>query len=280
MKHIKARTVQYSSSSSGSNGGASRRNIIAPVSLPCLPAKSRTFLIQATARASSGSLAPAHGSGPAQHRSGDSSSEIPSGGDGGVDNEGGATGQGQVEEGGVECLTGYVRSVRDDLTAFVSSEGEAAAAAAGATAGLLPSTRRREDLAAGSAGVQHGSGGEGEKGAIGRTLAILARLGEDLGRMVRLRGRVEHQVQIMILPYCSMMCAGLSPIGCSVLDVIAMCESGKSEKHRRFVRALHCRLKDPSRVYRSRGMEVVRGKLLPGLPHRRRHRLIPRPSVP
>lgn len=64
-------------------------------------------------------------------------------------------------------MTGYVKSVRDDLTAFVSSEREAAACAEG--------------------------------GAVGRTLAILARLGKDLGRMVRLRGRVEHQVRFPLV---------------------------------------------------------------------------------
>lgn len=63
-------------------------------------------------------------------------------------------------------LTGYVKSVRDDLTAFVSSEREAAGCAEG--------------------------------GAVGRTLAILARLGKDLRRMVRLRGGVEHQVRFTV----------------------------------------------------------------------------------
>lgn len=68
-------------------------------------------------------------------------------------------------------VTGYVGSVRDDLTAFVSAEREAAACAEG-----------------------------GEAGAVSRTLAILARLGEDLGRMARLKGRVEHQVRALPPP--------------------------------------------------------------------------------
>ncbi|CAN0245396.1 unnamed protein product, partial [Scytosiphon promiscuus] len=70
--------------------------------------------------------------------------------------------EGQEGEGGLEAtagaaaeVTGYVKSVRDDLTAF-----------------------------------------DAEVGAVGRTLAILARLGEDLGRMVRLKGRVEHQLAV------------------------------------------------------------------------------------
>lgn len=116
---------------------------------------------QATARAASGVLAPAHGGG---------------GGDGPTSiNDGcGPTQDGALNEEGLKGedvpvaapgLTGYVKSVRDDLTAFVSSEREA--------------------------GGAHGAAGTG---AVGRTLAILARLGEDLGRMVRLRGRVEHQV--------------------------------------------------------------------------------------
>lgn len=64
-------------------------------------------------------------------------------------------------------LTGYVGSVRDDLTAFVSTEGER-----------------------GTEGVE-----DGDIGPIGRTLGVLAELGEDLRRMIRLRGRVEHQVR-------------------------------------------------------------------------------------
>ncbi|CAM9781379.1 unnamed protein product, partial [Ectocarpus fasciculatus] len=125
----------------------------------------------ATARAASGVLAPAHGGG-----GGGGASGINGGcghgtreGDGAF-NEEGLKGEG-VPAAAAPGVTGYVKSVRDDLTAFVSSEREAGAAPGGA------------DAAA-------------ETGAVGRTLAILARLGEDLGRMVRLRGRVEHQLAV------------------------------------------------------------------------------------
>lgn len=132
-------------------------------------------MFQATARAAAGSLAPAHGSGG-------------SGGGGGVTAPVGTVPLDQ-EDGGEEGartaaasaaagpeLTGYVKSVRDDLTAFVSSDRESAAAAEAA-----------------------GGGG----GAIGQTLGILGRLGEDLGRMVRLRGRVEHQVKMGLIGWVS-----------------------------------------------------------------------------
>lgn len=82
-----------------------------------------------------------------------------------TDDEGQEGGQHASTAAPAPQLTGYVGSVRDDLTAFVSAEREAAACA------------------------------ENGAGAVSRTLAILARLGEDLGRMVRLKGRVEHQVR-------------------------------------------------------------------------------------
>ncbi|CAM9575404.1 unnamed protein product [Ectocarpus sp. 13 AM-2016] len=121
----------------------------------------------ATARAASGVLAPAHGGGGG----GGGASSI----NGGCGHETGALNEdglkGEHAPAAAPGLTGYVKSVRDDLTAFVSSEREAGAAAGGAQGGA-------------------------ETGAVGRTLAILARLGEDLGRMVRLRGRVEHQLAV------------------------------------------------------------------------------------
>lgn len=81
------------------------------------------------------------------------------------DNEGQAVGQhASAAAPPLPEVTGYVGSVRDDLTAFVSAEREAGACA------------------------------EKGAGAVSRTLSILARLGKDLGRMVRLEGRVEHQV--------------------------------------------------------------------------------------
>lgn len=102
-------------------------------------------------------------------------------------------------------MTGYVRTVRDDLTAFVYSKDEAvanAAANASAAAAVAGARRPSNTVSATNKGVAESdkdfSEGkeetEGEGGAIGQTLAILARLGEDLDRMVRLKGRVEHQV--------------------------------------------------------------------------------------
>ncbi|CAM9808552.1 unnamed protein product [Ectocarpus sp. 6 AP-2014] len=126
----------------------------------------------ATARAASGVLAPAHGG--SDGGGGGGTSSINGGGhetgegDGAL-NEGDL--KGEHPPAAAPGLTGYVKSVRDDLTVFVSSEREAGAAAGGAQGGA-------------------------ETGAVGRTLAILARLGEDLGRMVRLRGRVEHQLAV------------------------------------------------------------------------------------
>lgn len=93
-------------------------------------------------------------------------------------------------------MTGYVRSVRDDLTAFVTREREEAIAAVPAHLHV-----GEDSAAAGGKGIGgNGDRGEGTAtmgvGAIGRTLAVLGRLGEDLGRMIRLRGRVEHQVRL------------------------------------------------------------------------------------
>ncbi|CBN74339.1 expressed unknown protein [Ectocarpus siliculosus] len=128
------------------------------------------MLDKATARAASGVLAPAHGGSDG----GGGTSSINGGGheigegDGALNEEGL---KGEHPPAAAPGLTGYVKSVRDDLTVFVSSEREAGAAAGGAQGGA-------------------------ETGAVGRTLAILARLGEDLGRMVRLRGRVEHQLAV------------------------------------------------------------------------------------
>lgn len=73
-------------------------------------------------------------------------------------------------------LTGYVRSVRDDLTAFISAGGEKPTA---------PEMAREKQ----EGGVA--------VGAIARVLDVLARLGEDIGRMVRLEGRVEHQASLV-----------------------------------------------------------------------------------
>lgn len=120
---------------------------------------------QATARAASGSLTPAHGGGAGRA----SSAAVAASGD--TDGRRGPNDGGHVDEkrsSRTPQITGYVGSVRDDLTAFVSAEREAAAS------------------------------DEGGAGAVGRTLAILSRLGEDLGRMVRLKGRVEHQVRTVI----------------------------------------------------------------------------------
>ncbi|CAM9836152.1 unnamed protein product [Ectocarpus sp. 12 AP-2014] len=143
---------------------------LAPTSLAAEAYEEASF---ATARAASGVLAPAHGG-------------VGGGGGGGASSINGGCGHetgegdGALNEVGLkgehapaaaQGLTGYVKSVRDDLTAFVSSEREAGAAAGGAQGGA-------------------------ETGAVGRTLAILAMLGEDLGRMVRLRGRVEHQLAV------------------------------------------------------------------------------------
>lgn len=131
--------------------------------------RSSLFTFQATARAASGSLAPAHGGGATSASSDAMAPSADTNGDRrgpNDDAEGQAGGQNApIAAPSPPQLTGYVGSVRDDLTAFVSAEREAAACA------------------------------EGGAGAVGRTLAILARLGEDLGRMVRLKGRVEHQVR-------------------------------------------------------------------------------------
>ncbi|CAM9149897.1 unnamed protein product, partial [Hapterophycus canaliculatus] len=127
---------------------------------------------EAIAREASGCLAPAHG--------GD-------GGGGGGSDTSKADRRVPVQDGqgcedsaevAVEAsrLTGYVKSVRDDLTAFVSPERETTAAAAAAATSVTT-----EDA---------------EVGAVSRTLAILARLGKYLGRMVRLKGRVEHQLAV------------------------------------------------------------------------------------
>lgn len=104
---------------------------------------------------------------------------------------------------------GYVRSVRDDLTAFVSSEREAAAGGGIAA----PDGRGVSDRGSDACEVEGGAGGgEGERevgeSAIARTLEVLAGLGEDLGRMVRLKGRVEHQV--IMLFACFLVGAGLA----------------------------------------------------------------------
>lgn len=91
-------------------------------------------------------------------------------------------------------LTGYVRSVRDDLTAFVSSAGEKAAAAGPSCLSASGEGASRSGEVFQGTAAEEGQSAR-ELGAIGRTLSVLARLGEDLGRMVRLRGRVEHQVR-------------------------------------------------------------------------------------
>ncbi|CAB1105647.1 unnamed protein product [Ectocarpus sp. CCAP 1310/34] len=136
---------------------------LAPASLAADAYDEASFAI---ARAASGVLAPAHGSsgGGARSINGGCGHET-SEGDGALNEEGLKDEHAPAAAPG---LTGYVKSVRDDLTAFVSSEREAGRGARGAA----------------------------ETGAVGRTLAILARLGEDLGRMVRLRGRVEHQLAV------------------------------------------------------------------------------------
>lgn len=135
------------------------------------PLASRFVFVQATARAASGSLTPAHG-GSGSNGGGDETGPGNNAGDRAANDEShegerapvaGTTAAAAATTVG-QGLTGYVESVRDDLTAFVSSEREAVACAGGG-------------------------------GAVGRTLDILARLGKDLGRMVRLRGGVEHQVR-------------------------------------------------------------------------------------
>lgn len=93
-----------------------------------------------------------------------------------------------------------MRSVRDDLTAFVSSDREAAAGG-----GIAAPDGRGVNVRGSDACEEEGGAGgcEGEReagdSAIARTLEVLARLGEDLGRMVRLKGRVEHQVMIFLV---------------------------------------------------------------------------------
>ncbi|CAM9818267.1 unnamed protein product, partial [Discosporangium mesarthrocarpum] len=84
-----------------------------------------------------------------------------------------AHGEHWAEEGGVDVSMGYDPSVRDDLTLFISPAREAALAQAMA------------DL-----------GSSAEALAIPSALGRLLKLGEDLGKMVRLNGWVEYQLAV------------------------------------------------------------------------------------
>lgn len=152
---------------------------------------------EALARASAGSLTPAHGGAVG----------------GGTESEGNDSADGE------QGVTGYVKSVRDDLTAFVSVEGESAAGGSG-TSGPVEEGQH-EVLADGGKGEGVNPAGTG---AIGQTLGLLAGLGEDIERMVRLKGRVEHQVGCSFAQGCSFCCRclisqpifmGTAPVGMS-----------------------------------------------------------------
>lgn len=93
-------------------------------------------------------------------------------------------------------VTGYMTSVRDDWTSFVSLEEEMAVAETAAAQVSGTSAEGRDVGGCDGAGIGSGAATlRCGRGAIGRTLGVLARLGEDLDQMVRLRGHVEHQVK-------------------------------------------------------------------------------------
>lgn len=122
------------------------------------PALTAAAYREATARASSGELKPAHGR---------------------------CLGDTRRDVGGEDDPAVYLRSVPDDLTLLLSAENEVGEASIGIEEAVANERQVEGKVTDGPA-----AGGS----AIARMLQVLVVLGEDLKRIVRLRGRVEHQV--------------------------------------------------------------------------------------